>query len=92
MSVNDGSTIVIDKSRVILQIVVSLTGNSRGIIYNDTCGRYCKQVTIVNGNSNIASKWSFKLIDDPRVVIYDGHGFTIQATVGTIKRRHFLLK
>ncbi len=34
MSVNDFSTIVIDDSRVKLQIVVSLTDDSRGIIYN----------------------------------------------------------
>ncbi len=35
---------------------------------------------IVNDNSSIISKWSIKLIDDPRVVIYDRHRFVIQAT------------
>ncbi len=34
MSVNDASRIVIDNSRVMLQILASLTDNSRGIIYN----------------------------------------------------------
>ncbi len=37
-------------------------------------------MTIVNDNSSVVSKWSFKLIDDPRVVIYDRHSFIIQAT------------
>ncbi len=30
-------------------------------------------------NSNVVSKCSLKLIDDPRVVIYDRHRFIIQA-------------
>ncbi len=34
MSVNDTSRIIIDDSRVMLQIVASLTYDSRGIIYN----------------------------------------------------------
>ncbi len=34
MSVNDASRIVIDNSRVMLQIVASLTDNSIGVIYN----------------------------------------------------------
>ncbi len=34
MSVNDDFMIVIDSSRVTLQIVASLTDNSRGVIYN----------------------------------------------------------
>jgi hypothetical protein len=34
MSVYDASGIVIDNSRVTLQIVESLTDNTRGIIYN----------------------------------------------------------
>jgi hypothetical protein len=34
MSVNDASGIVIDNSRVMLQIVASLTDNFIGIIYN----------------------------------------------------------
>ncbi len=33
MSVNNASRIVIDNSRVMLQIVASLSHNSRGIIY-----------------------------------------------------------
>ncbi len=34
MNVNDASRIVIDDSRVTLQIVASLTDDSRGIIYD----------------------------------------------------------
>ncbi len=34
MSVNDTTMIVIDDSRVMLQIVASLTKDSRGIIYD----------------------------------------------------------
>ncbi len=34
MSVNDASGIVIDVSRVMLQIVGSLTDDSRGVIYD----------------------------------------------------------
>ncbi len=37
-------------------------------------------MTIVNDDYSIVSKWSFKLSDDPRVVIYDCHRFIIQAT------------
>jgi hypothetical protein len=44
-------------------------------------GLYYKQVTIVNDDSIIVSEWSFKLIDGPRVVLYDHHMFIIQATV-----------
>jgi hypothetical protein len=35
---------------------------------------------IINDDSSIVSKWSFKLIDDHKVVIYDRHRFIIQAT------------
>jgi hypothetical protein len=34
MRVNDLSRIIMDNSRVMLQIVVSLTDNYRGVIYN----------------------------------------------------------
>ncbi len=34
MSINDTSRIIIDEPRVMLKIVVSLTDNSRGIIYD----------------------------------------------------------
>ncbi len=44
------------------------------------CGLYYKHVTIVINDSSVISKWSFKLIDDPRVIIYDRHRFIIQAT------------
>ncbi len=44
-----------------------------------TCGLYYKHVTIVNDNSSAVRMWSFKLSDDPSVVIYNFHGFIIQA-------------
>jgi hypothetical protein len=43
-------------------------------------GLYYKHVTIVIDDSSIVSKWSFKLIDAPRVIIYDRNMFIIQAT------------
>ncbi len=43
-------------------------------------GLYYKHVTIVNDNYSIINKLSFKLIDDPRAIIYDRHTFMIQAT------------
>jgi len=43
-------------------------------------GFYYKYVMIVNDNSGVISKWSFKLIDDTRVIIYDRNMFIIQAT------------
>ncbi len=46
----------------------------------DLIGMYYKQVTIVNDGSSIISKLNFKLIDNPRVVIYDRNRFIIQAT------------
>ncbi len=45
-----------------------------------SCGLYYKHLTIVNNDSSVISKWNFKLIDNPRVVIYDHHRFIIQAT------------
>jgi hypothetical protein len=39
-----------------------------------------KHVMIVNDDSSIVSNWSFKLIDDARVIIYDRNRFIIQAT------------
>jgi hypothetical protein len=35
---------------------------------------------IVNDYSSVIRYWSFKLIDDPRVIIYGHHRFIIQAT------------
>ncbi len=45
-----------------------------------TCGLYYKHVLIVNDDSSIISKWSFKLIDGARVIIYDRNMFVIQTT------------
>ncbi len=45
-----------------------------------SCGLYYKRVMIINDDSSIISKSSFKHIDDSRVIIYDHHMFIIQAT------------
>jgi hypothetical protein len=45
-------------------------------------GLYYKHVMIINDNSSVVSKRSFKLIDDPSVVIYNHHRFIIEATGG----------
>jgi hypothetical protein len=58
----------------------------------NTSGLYYKHVTIVNNNSSIVSKWSFKLTDDPRVVINDRNRFMIQKTDGeSLLKRFFFL-
>ncbi len=44
----------------------------------DLIGLYYKQVMIVNEDSSINIKWSFKLIDNPWVVIYDHNRFITQ--------------
>ncbi len=46
-----------------------------------TSGLYYKRVMILNDNSSIINKWSFKLIDDAWVVIYNRKRFIIHATV-----------
>ena len=43
---------------------------------------YYKHMMIVNDAFSVVSKWSSKLIDDARVVIYDRNMFIIQATDG----------
>jgi hypothetical protein len=55
-------------------------------------GLYYKHVMIINEDSSIVIKWSFKLIDDPRVVIYDRHRFIIQAIGDKIIQRWILFK
>jgi hypothetical protein len=49
MSENDASRIIIDDSRVTLQIVASLTGDSQGIIYN--CNMLIVQATAATGTA-----------------------------------------
>jgi len=51
-----------------------------GMLNIHSYGLYYKNVTIVNDNSSIISKWSFKIIDNARVIIYDHHRFIIQAS------------
>jgi hypothetical protein len=48
-----------------------------GLLYS---GLYYKHLTIMNDDSSIVNKGSFKLIDDARVIIYDRNRFIIQAT------------
>ncbi len=45
MSVNDASRIITDDSRVMLQIVASLTDDSRGIIYDHSM--FMAQATVL---------------------------------------------
>jgi hypothetical protein len=53
---------------------------SNGISWKkyNICGLYYKHAMIVNDDSSVVIKWSFKLIDDPRVIIYDRHRFIVQ--------------
>jgi len=44
------------------------------------CGLYYKHMKIINDDSSIIIKWSSKLIDAARGVIYDRHMFIVQAT------------
>ncbi len=45
-----------------------------------TSGLDYKHMTILNDASSVVSKWSSKVIDDARVIIYDGNLFIIKAT------------
>jgi hypothetical protein len=53
MNVNDASRIVIDDSRVTLQIVASLTDDSRGVFYD--CDMFIVQATAVSAVNFLAS-------------------------------------
>jgi len=55
-------------------------GSDLKVLWYKLCGWYYKHVMIVNDDYSVISKWSFKLIDDHRVIIYDCHRFIIQAT------------
>jgi hypothetical protein len=57
-----------------------------------SCGLYYKHVTIVNDDSSIINKWSFKLTDDARVIIYNQHRFIIQANTGKYMPKEMILK
>jgi hypothetical protein len=52
--------------------------------YCSICDGYYKHVMIINDDSSLISKWSLKLIDDSRVIIYDRLRFIIQATALTL--------
>jgi hypothetical protein len=45
---------------------------------------YYKHLTIVNNDSSVIGKGSLKLIDNPRVIIFDNLRFIIQATGDTL--------
>jgi hypothetical protein len=45
-----------------------------------TSGLYYKHMMIVNDESSVIIKWSSKLIDATRGVIYDRHMFIVQGT------------
>jgi hypothetical protein len=67
-----------DKSSSKLGLVVS---DKRKKFYNiDICGLYYKNITIVNYDSRIVSKFGASLTDNARVIIYDCHLFIVQAT------------
>ncbi len=47
---------------------------------SNPCSLHYKHMTIVNDDPSIVIKWSSKLIDVARGVIYDHHMFIVQAT------------
>ncbi len=49
---------------------------------NNIYGLYYEHVMIINDNSSVINKWSFKLIDNARVIIYDHNRFLIEAAGG----------
>jgi hypothetical protein len=53
-----------------------------------TRGLYYKHMMIVNDDFSFVIKWSCKLIDDARVVIYDRNMFIIQATVANVIKNY----
>jgi hypothetical protein len=55
------------------------------ISHDHICCLNYKHVMIVNDTSSGVIKWSFKLIDAARGVIYDRHVFILQATDDTGK-------
>ncbi len=56
----------------------------------DYCDLYYKHITIVNDDYIVISKWSFKLTDDARVIIYNRNRFIIQATGVNVKNILFV--
>ena len=48
--------------------------------WEDSSGLYYKHISIVNDDSSVVIKWSFKLIDATRGIIYDRHMFVVRAT------------
>jgi hypothetical protein len=51
-----------------------------GTTYWQCCGLYYKHMTVVNDNSSVIIKWSFKLTDAARGIIYDCYMFIVQPT------------
>ncbi len=73
----DHPTVISSQMTILLMLDEDIKKSTRRKITN---GLYYKHVKIVNVNSSIVSKCSFKLSDDPRVIIYDRHRFIVQAT------------
>ncbi len=46
----------------------------------NTSGMYYKPIMILDDDSSIVNKLEISLIDDARVIIYDRHMFTVEAT------------
>ncbi len=44
------------------------------------CGLYYRHIMVVNDESSIVNKFETSLSDDARVIIYNRHMFTVQAT------------
>jgi hypothetical protein len=57
-----------------------VTRDSVTVPNKHSSGLYYKHMTIVNDDSSIVIKWSFKLIDAARGIIYDCHMFIVKAT------------
>jgi len=49
-------------------------------IFDQSCGPYYKNITIVNYDSSVINKFEASHIGDARVIIYDHHMFKPRAT------------
>jgi hypothetical protein len=69
----------------------TLWSGSMAVLIAYSCGLYYKHMTIVNDDSSIIIKRSFKLIDTAKGVIYDCHMFIVQAADDVFYERHLPL-
>ncbi len=71
-SLNDDARVVIyDRHMFIVQATESMDND------REVSGLYYKHIIIVNDDSSVIIKWSSKLIDAARGVIYDHHMFIV---------------